>query len=122
MTATQLSLFAPALRPVGYTGRPPIVDRIWERAFSPEVEAEILATVAARPDEWLGWNAFRAIIDKHGIGSCLGHVLGRMVRTGLIQEKRIYCGKGLEADRPGSPDYMGFYNEWKAMEAACRST
>src|SRR5688572_18382890 len=83
-------------------------DRIWARAKTPEVERETMAVFRTRQNEWLAWRDFKAIIDRHQIGSCFGHVLCGYVERGLIIEKHIYLGRGLEADRPGSKDYQGF--------------
>lgn len=110
----QLSLFAPDA-PVRTIGLSP--DTRFELAFTEPVKLELLAVAAARADEWLGWNAFRAPMNLHQIGFCMGHVLSSLVRAGRLQEKKIYFGKGLEADRPGSPDYHGYTNEWRAISA-----
>lgn len=79
----------------------------------PVIEAELMAIFQARPTEWLDWPAFRAVIAKHGVGFGLGHKLYSMVRRGLLEEKIIYLGRGIGADRPGSPDYQGFRSEYK---------
>lgn len=110
----QLALFAPE-KPaeVRAYGGPPGVQRRSELAFTEPVKLELLAVAAARPDDWLVWNDFAGPRDKHGIGFCMGHVLYALVREGRLQEKHIYLGKGLEADRPGSPDYQGYTSKWK---------
>lgn len=92
------------------------VELMWERAFTQEVELEILAFAASRPADWLRSSDFREALARHDIGGCLGHVLGRIARAGLLEEKKVYYGRGLEADRPGSPDYQGFTCRWKAVE------
>lgn len=111
---TQLILFEPE-KPAevrAYAG-PPGVQRRMEFAFTEPVKLELLAVAAARPDEWLDWKDFAGPRDKHDIGFCMGHVLFALVREGRLQEKHIYLGKGLEADRPGSPDYHGYKSNWK---------
>ena len=111
----QTELFAPEQeveRRIG--GGPPDVQRRFALAFTEPVMLELLAVAAERPDDWLRWNDFRAPMEKHRIGFCMGHVLGHMVRDGRLQEKPIYYGKGLEADKPGSPDYQGYTHAWKA--------
>lgn len=111
----QIELFepeAPVKRRLG--GGPPDVQRRLELAFTEPVKQELLAVAVARPDDWLKWNDFRAVMEKHKIGFCMGHVLSHLVREGRLQEKAIYFGKGLEAERPGSPDYMGYTHNWKA--------
>ena len=70
----------------------------------PAIEAELLEIFRARPNDWLTWSAYRPVITKHGVGFCLGHKLGSMERRGLLEEKIIYFGCGIGADRPGSPD------------------
>lgn len=84
----------------------------------PVIEAELMEIFRARPDDWLDWWDFRPVIAKHGIGYGLGHKLFSMVRRGLLEEKVIYLGKGLEADRPGSKDYQGFRTEYRLARAA----
>jgi hypothetical protein len=84
----------------------------------PVIEAELMEIFRARPDDWLDWPDFRAVIAKHGIGYGLGHKLGFMVRRGLLEEKVIYLGKGLEANRPGSKDYQGFRTEYRLAREA----
>lgn len=85
----------------------------------PVIEAELMEIFRARPDDWLDWPDFRPVIAKHGVGYGLGHKLGFMVRRGQLEEKVIYLGKGVEADRPGSKDYQGFRHEYRlAREVA----
>lgn len=67
----------------------------------------------ARPSEWLDWPAFRSVIEKHGAGFGLGHKLYSMARRGLLEDKDIYLGRGIGAERPGSPEYRGFRTEYK---------
>lgn len=113
MTA-QLALFAPEpVRRIG--GGPPEVERLSDLAFSEPVKLELLAVAAARPDDWLRFADFRVPMDRYKIGFCMGHVLGKLVREGRLQEKKVYYGKGIEADRPGSPDYQGYTHAWKAV-------
>lgn len=112
----QLNLFeasAPSA-PRRLGGGPPCVELMWERARSPDVEIETLAIAAARPDEWLSWNDFRAVIEKHKIGSCFGHILFGYVRAGKLLEKKVYNGKGIGAEQPGSENYRGYYCKWRA--------
>lgn len=89
-------------------GMPRSVALMWERASSPAVEASVLEVCAARKGEWLSWNDFRAVIEKYQISSCFGHVTSGMARAGLIREKTVYLGKGIGAEKPGSPNYRGF--------------
>lgn len=79
----------------------------------PVIEAELMEIFRARPNDWLTWSAYRPIIEKHGCGFGLGHKLYSMARRGLLEEKVIYLGRGIGADRPGSPDYQGFRAEYK---------
>lgn len=95
-------------------GGPPGVQRRFQLAFTEPVKLELLAVALARPDDWLKWPDFRVVMEKHQIGFCMGHVLGQLVREGRLQEKKVYFGNGLEADRPGSPDYKGYRTDWKA--------
>lgn len=110
---TQMTLFeAPVARRLG--GGPPEVQRRLQLAFTEPVKLELLAVTSARPDEWLNWRDFRAVMEKHQIGFCMGHVLSQLVREGRLQEKKVYFGNGLEAERPGSPDYKGYTHNWRA--------
>lgn len=112
--SAQLALFAPEpVRRIG--GGPPEVQRRFELAFTEPVKLDLLAVAAARPDDWLRWDDFRAPMEKYKIGFCMGHVLSQLVREGRLQERPVYYGKGLEADRPGSPDYQGYRHDWKAI-------
>lgn len=115
MPSPQLDMFStPESRPA--SAMPRNVELMWERAFTQEVELEILAFAASRPTDWLSFSDFREALARHDISTCLGHVLGRIARAGLLEEKRVYLGRGLEADRPGSPDYQGYTCRWKAVE------
>jgi hypothetical protein len=96
-------------------GIPRSVALMWERASSPAVAASVLEVCAARKGEWLGWNHFRAVIEKYQISSCFGHVLSRMAREGLIGEQTIYHGKGIGAEKPGSPNYQGFGSKYSDL-------
>lgn len=93
---------------------PPNVRRMWIRAESMEVELELLAFAAARRGDWLTFADFRKAVDKHDIGACLGHVLGRIARAGGLEEKTIYLGTGIGAEQPESPNYQGFTHHWRA--------
>jgi hypothetical protein len=84
----------------------------------PVIEADLMEIFRARPDDWLDWLDFRPVIEKHEIGYGLAHKLGFMVRRGLLEEKVIYLGKGLEADWPGSKDYQGFRTEYRLAGGA----
>ena len=112
---SQLALFAEQVTAVRTSGRPPGVERRWNLAFSEPAKLELLAVAAARPAEWLGWSAFDAVRERHQIGFCMGHVLGALVREGRLDERKVYCGKGIGAERPGSASYQGYYNEWRAI-------
>lgn len=96
-------------------GMPRNVALAWERASSPAVEASVLEVCAAREGEWLGWSDFPAVIEKYQISSCFGHVTSRMAREGLIRERTIYHGKGIGAEKPGSPNYQGFGHKYSAL-------
>lgn len=116
---SQLALFAleattvpPAPSPAPLTRRGPR-DCLSGLIACPVIEAELMAIFRARPTEWLDWPAFRPVTAKHGIGFGLGHKLYGMARRGLLEEKVIYLGRGIGADRPGSPDYQGFRTEYK---------
>ena len=115
---SQLALFADPAPMVRVSGRPRGVERRWNLAFSEPVKLELLAVAAARPDEWLGWGAFDEVRERHQIGFCLGHVLGVLVREGRLAEHVVYTGKGIDAERPGSPNYQGFDTEWRAVAPA----
>lgn len=112
---SQLALFtdpAPAART---SGRPPGVEQRWNLAFSEPVKLELLDVAAARPVEWLDWWAFTEVRERHQIGFCMGHVLGALVREGRLESRQVHMGKGIGAERPGSPNYQGYYNEWCAI-------
>lgn len=121
---SQLALFeaeAPAASPVPAPA--PLTRRGPRECLSdliacPVIEAELMEIFRARPDRWLDWWAFRPVIAKHDVGYGLGHKLGFMRRHGLLEEKTVYLGKGLEADRPGSKDYQGFRTEYRLARAA----
>jgi hypothetical protein len=114
--SAQLPLFAPAAEPAGRLGGgPPDVQRRFELAFTEPVKLELLAVAADRPEDWLRWKDFRAPMEEHKIGFCMGHVLSQLVREGRLQERTFYYGKGLEADRPGSADYQGYNHEWQMI-------
>lgn len=114
----QLALFeietqaAPAPGPAALARRGPR-NCLSDLIACPVIEAELMGIFRARPAEWLDWPAFRPVIQKHGVGFGLGHKLGSMQRRGLLEERVIYLGRGIGADRPGSPDYQGFRTEYK---------
>lgn len=112
----QVELFLPepgAARRIG--GGPPGVQLLIARAFTEPVKLELLAVATARPDEWLEWRAFRVPMDKYQISFCMGHVLSALAREGRLQEKVVYLGTGIDADRPGAPGYRGYTCNWKAV-------
>jgi hypothetical protein len=80
-------------------------------AFSDEVKEEVMQIVQARAGEWLAWEAFRSIIEKHKIGSCFGHLLHRMVRDGQLLEQIWYFG----SEHPGQGNYLGFGGRWGSI-------
>lgn len=104
MPSPQLDLFpppAPARRPDP-----------WEVAFSEEVKLELLAAAAAKPERWLGWDDFADVRDKHKIGSCMGHVLGSLVRDGRLRELIVWFG----AEWPGQDtEYKGYGSRWRSI-------
>lgn len=113
---SQLALFTPEpapLKPTPSYGVPPSVRRKYERAATPEVRAAFLAVAQARPNEWLSSWAFRAVIDKYDIGCCFGRVLWHLEQQGAIVTRKVYFGKGIDAERPGSPNYQGFGHEYR---------
>lgn len=114
---TQLALFESPAESVRRSGRPPDVERRWNLAFSPEVKAEILQIIQARPMKWLSWKDFRVIIEKYKIGFCLGQVLSSLAQSGQIEVKKVYLGRGIGADRPGSGNYEGYTHNYRAVEA-----
>jgi hypothetical protein len=121
---SQLTLFdleAPAAppppAPAPLTRRGPR-ENLSDLIACPLIEAELMEIFRARPDDWLDWPDFRPVIAKHDIGYGLGHKLYSMVRRGLLEEKVIYLGKGLEANRPGSRDYQGFRTEYRLAGGA----
>lgn len=58
------------------------------------------------------------MIQQHQIGSCFGHVLSGMARAGLIREQTVYYGKGIGAEKPGSPNYQGFGHKWSDLSTS----
>jgi hypothetical protein len=84
----------------------------------PVIEAELMQIFRARPAEWLDWPAFRSVIEKHGAGFGLGHKLGSMARRGLLEDKDVYLGRGIGAERPSSPEYRGFRTEYRLANYA----
>jgi hypothetical protein len=108
---------APAPVPVAQVRRGPR-ENLADLIACPVIEAELMEIFRARPDDWLDWPDFRPVIAKRGIGYGLGHKLYSMVRGGLLEERVIYLGKGLEADRPGSKDYQGFRTEYRLAREA----
>lgn len=114
--SAQLSLFVPDALVPRIVGMSP--DARFELAFTEPVKLELLAVAAARPNEWLGWDVFRAPMEKHQIGFCMGHVLFSLVRAGRLEERPVDFGKGIGAEQPGSGNYQGYKNEWRAVSAS----
>lgn len=112
---SQLALFAaesPApVAPVGAGGHN--YARMEKLMSCPVIEAELMEIFRARPNDWLTWSAYRPIIEKHGCGFGPGHKLYSLARRELLEEKVVYLGRGIGADRPGSPDYQGFRTEYR---------
>jgi hypothetical protein len=114
----QLNLFAPVTalaQPVALPlGMPLGVHKRWQRAMQPDVLEEAMKIAAARAGDWLGWYAFRVVIEKYQIGFCFGQVLHRLVCAGQLEEQKVYFGSGVGAESPGSPNYQGFGSLWRA--------
>jgi hypothetical protein len=85
--------------------------------MQPDVAEAVISIAMARSSEWLTWGAFRPVIEKHQIGFCFGQVLARLVRAGRLEERRVYFGRGIGSEKPGSPNYEGFGHEWRAMKS-----
>jgi hypothetical protein len=115
---SQLVLFAPDAPVAAPAGRHDKYARSSDLIACPVIEAELMAIFRASPADWLDWPAFRSVIDKHGVGFVLGHKLAFMARRGLIEEKEIYLGSGIGAERPGSPNYQGFRIEYRLANFA----
>jgi hypothetical protein len=121
---SQLALFepeAPVVRPAPAAGTSigrHQRDRVSALIACPLIEAELMEIFHARPDDWLSMWDFMSFSSKRSIGFGLGHKLYSMSRRGLIEEKTVYLGKGLEAHRPGSPDYQGFRHEYRLAREA----
>jgi hypothetical protein len=112
MPSPQLDMFAPPAPERRIGGGPPDVQDRMALAFTEPVKLELLATAAAQPGRWLGWNDFAAVRDKHKIGFCMGHVLSSLVRDGRMRE--MICWHG--AERPGlDTEYRGFGSRWRAI-------
>lgn len=120
--SAQLALFAEPAPKERRCGMPLGVQRRWELAFSEQVKRELVAVATARPGEWLEWGAFTAVRERYQIGFCMGHVLSSLVREGRLAERRVYFGKGIDADRPGSPNYCGYGSEWRAAAPSPSAT
>lgn len=109
----QLTLFAdskPTRRP---RGGPPGVQDAWAHGFSAPIMDELVARLNARLGQWLGWNDFADIRDRHRIGCCMGHVLANLERAGRIAEKRVYYG----TECPTLPgEYRGYGHLWSSIE------
>jgi hypothetical protein len=93
-------------------------ERLDDLIACPVIEAELMEIFHARPADWLSMWDFMSFSRKRGIGFGLGHKLYGMARRGLIEEKTVYLGKGIEAHRPGSPDYQGFRHEYRLARSA----
>lgn len=115
----QMYLFAaePVPSPVRHRGgMPPCVERMIERARSPEVEAQALAIFRARAGEWLSRAPFRTLIRQHDISSQFGRVTSRLEQAGLIESRQVYLGHGIGAESPGSANYQGFHLEYRLTQ------
>jgi hypothetical protein len=113
---SQLALFAPEApaaptEPVSAGHRN--YARMEKLMACPVIEADLMEIFRSRPGAWLDWPAFRPVIAKHECGFGLGHKLGSMARRGLLDEKNVYLGRGIGAERPGSPEYRGFRIEYR---------
>jgi hypothetical protein len=122
---SQLALFAPEVpaapeAPVSASHRN--YARMEKLMACPLIEAELLEIFRARPNDWLTWSAYRPAIERHGVGFGLGHKLYSMERRGLLESKDIYLGRGIGAERPGSPNYQGFRTEYKLAQASPERT
>ena len=87
-------------------------ERLAQLAWAPETRQALLDVFNARPGEWLSPFDVHEVAKALGVGSWFGHVLSKMSRDRLLLEKKVYAGKGIDADKPGSPNYQGFYNMW----------
>jgi hypothetical protein len=119
---SQLALFKPAA-PIAPPAPAPLARRdprecLADLIACPVIEAELMEVFRARPDDWLSMWDFRPLATKRSIGFGLGHKLYGMARRGLVEERTVYLGKGLEADRPGSKDYQEFRTEYRLAGAA----
>ena len=115
---SQFDMFPPPQEPQKQSPRYGVsrsVALMWDRANSPAVQVSVVEVCTACKGEWLDWNQFRAVIEKYQISSCFGHVLSGMARAGLIREQTIYHGKGIGAEKPGSPNYQGFGHKYSAL-------
>lgn len=110
---TQLTLFEEPKLARRLGGGPTDVQLRLERAFSEPVKAELVARLNERIGQWLGWNDFSDIRDRHKIGFCMGHVLFQLAREGRALERRIYFG----AERPGElQPYLGYTSVYCGIE------
>ena len=111
---TQLALFAEPVPSVRQGGGPPGVQLRLALAFSEPVKAELVARLNERIGQWLAWNDFADIRERHQIGFCMGHVLSSLEREGRALVKNIYFG----AERPGDPfkPYLGYTSVWSSVE------
>lgn len=115
----QIPLFAaePVAAPVRHRGgMPPCVERMIERACSPEVKAQALAIFQQRAGEWLRRAPFLSLIKQHDISSQFGRVTSRLERAGLIEARKVYLGRGIGAESPGSENYQGFDLEYRLAQ------
>jgi hypothetical protein len=110
---SQLALFAPEASVGAPAIRHDKYARLGELITCPLIEADLLEIFQARPNDWLTWSAYRPVIERHDVGFGLGHKLGSMERRGLLEDQDIYFGRGIGADRPGSPEYRGFRTEYR---------
>jgi hypothetical protein len=107
---TQVALFETPAEPVRKSPH----ELMWERSRHPSVDADVVAICRARLGEWLGINDFRTVLEKHDLQGVMGHMLGRIVRSGAIEDKNIYHGD----EHPGGKNYQGYHCVYRIVEAA----
>ncbi len=107
---SQLALFETPVAPPRKSPR----ELMWERSCHPSVDADVIGICRARLGEWLGYNDFRPLLEKHNLQGVLGHTLGRIVRSGAIEDKNIYHGD----EHPGGKNYQGYHCVYRIAEAA----
>lgn len=117
MTQAELFTSEPEpLKPTSPIGMPTGVRLKHERARSPEVSAALLEVAQARPGEWLTSRTFEAVFQRFDISCARGTAIGQLVRARQLDERRVYFGKGIGAEQPGSPNYQGFGHEYRLID------